>query len=230
MGGQACVFYGAAEFSRDIDLHLLLNKETLANFNSFIKLIQADVIAVPDFEIKYLEKGHAIHFRAMANDISGLRIDIMSKIRGLDDFEKVWERRTIIELSDGTPVNIMGLEDLVLAKKTQRDKDWPMIRRLVESHYFQKQSLNEISENDINFWFKELRTPSILIQLSAEYPKILEKILKDRPLLKFAKNNKALKLEESLKEEESIERKLDTEYWKPLKLELEKLRHKKKEN
>lgn len=29
-----------------------------------------------------------------------------------------------------------ALGDLVLAKKTQRDKDWPMIRRLVEQSYF----------------------------------------------------------------------------------------------
>jgi len=31
----------------------------------------------------------------------------------------------------------LSLPDLVQAKKTQRDKDWPMIRRLVEAHYFQ---------------------------------------------------------------------------------------------
>jgi hypothetical protein len=30
----------------------------------------------------------------------------------------------------------MGLPDLVQAKKTQRDKDWPMIRWLVEVNYF----------------------------------------------------------------------------------------------
>ena len=27
----------------------------------------------------------------------------------------------------------MGLSDLVAAKKTQRDKDWPMVRRLVKA-------------------------------------------------------------------------------------------------
>ena len=29
----------------------------------------------------------------------------------------------------------MALEDLVSAKKTQRDKDWPMLRRLVDASY-----------------------------------------------------------------------------------------------
>jgi hypothetical protein len=31
MGGQACVFYGAAEFSRDTDLAILANSANLEN-------------------------------------------------------------------------------------------------------------------------------------------------------------------------------------------------------
>jgi len=34
---------------------------------------------------------------------------------------------------DGSIYEILGIEDLVKAKKTQRDKDWPMIRRLVDA-------------------------------------------------------------------------------------------------
>ena len=57
MGGQACVLYGAAEFSRDLDLALL---------------------------------------------------------------------------PDPANLDLLSLPDLIAAKKTQRDKDWPMIRRLIE--------------------------------------------------------------------------------------------------
>ena len=60
MGGQACVFYGAAEFSRDTDLCY--------------------------------------------------------------------------------SINLMSLPDLVQAKKTQRDKNWPMLRRLVEVNYFENRA------------------------------------------------------------------------------------------
>ncbi len=35
-----------------------------------------------------------------------------------------------LEDADGTIYQLLGIEDLVKAKKTQRDKDWPMIRRL----------------------------------------------------------------------------------------------------
>jgi hypothetical protein len=67
MGGQACVFYGAAEFSRDTDLAILASAET----------------------------------------------------------------------PDGTHCELLCLPDLVQAEKTRRDKNWPMIRRLPEGHYFE---------------------------------------------------------------------------------------------
>jgi hypothetical protein len=34
MGGQACVFYGAAEFSRDTDFAILANVENLARLRN----------------------------------------------------------------------------------------------------------------------------------------------------------------------------------------------------
>ena len=56
MGGQACVFYGAAEFSRDIDLAILADEANLARFQSRFNELQAEIIAVPPFEAKYLER------------------------------------------------------------------------------------------------------------------------------------------------------------------------------
>jgi len=225
MGGQACVLYGAAEFSRDIDLHILLDESSLKKFNTFIRTLKAEVIAVPKFDLKHLKDGHAVHFRAQAENLDGLRIDIMSKMRGVDKFEDVWNRRTVIELQDGTPVNVMGLPDLVLAKKTQRDKDWPMIRRLLEAHYYALNQGSEINEEDIIFWLKELRTADLLIELSKKYSDHKEKLTKLRPLLSFASDESKIELEKALKNEEDAERKLDKEYWEPLKAELEILRH-----
>jgi hypothetical protein len=61
MGGQACILYGAAEFSRDTDFAVLASPANLARLR-----------------------------------------------RALDDLQ---------------------------AKKTQRDKDWPMVRRLIEADF-----------------------------------------------------------------------------------------------
>ena len=135
MGGQACVFYGAAEFSRDLDLMVLVHAKNMALLRSALDALGAEPIAVPPFAEEYLLRGHALHFRCRREDVAGLRIDLMSNLRGVGNFEDVWARRTSIE-TDGVVVEMLALEDLVRAKKTQRDKDWPMIRRLVEESYF----------------------------------------------------------------------------------------------
>ncbi len=94
MGGQACVLYGAADYSRDVDLGV----------------------------------------------VPPLRVDIMSHMRDVAPFEELWERRTTIALADPSSpeeilVDLLSLGDLVHVKKTQRDKDWPMLRRLVDESY-----------------------------------------------------------------------------------------------
>src|SRR5271166_3985913 len=63
MGGQACVFYGAAEFSRDTDFAILADTANLARLQWALDDLQAGVIAVPPFALKYLRRGHAVHFR-----------------------------------------------------------------------------------------------------------------------------------------------------------------------
>jgi hypothetical protein len=125
MGGQACVFYGAAEFSRDTDLAIVADAANLARLRRALDDLQADVIAVPPFELKYLRCGHAIHFRCRHPKALRLRVDLMAKMAG-DAFPKLWERRTTIELPDGTRCDLLSPPDLAQAKKTQRDKDWLM--------------------------------------------------------------------------------------------------------
>ena len=97
MGGQACVFYGAAEFSRDTDLAILANSENLARLKKALKDLQAEEIAVPPFEAGYLRKGHAIHFRCHHVEALGMRVDVMTKMRGVDSFpEALGEANNLI--------------------------------------------------------------------------------------------------------------------------------------
>ena len=221
MGGQACVFYGAAEFSRDMDLAILASSENLARLQTALKDLKAEVIAVPPFDVRYLRKGHAIHFRCNHAEALGMRVDVMTKMRGVSPFTELWKRRTTIEVDDST-IELMGLPDLVQAKKMQRDKDWPMIRRLVEVNYF----ANRVTptKNQIRFWFLELRTPQLLIEL-ARQNRIPPKLLRQRPLLKELKSEDESLLAKLLIEEEEQVRNADRRYWMPLKKELETLRH-----
>jgi len=222
MGGQACVFYGAAEFSRDTDLAILSSAENLARLSLALKDLQAEVIAVPPFEVRYLRKGHAIHFRCQDAQAAGMRIDVMTKMRGVDSFAKLWKRRTTVDFEDGMTCELMSLPDLVQAKKTQRDKDWPMLRRLVEINYFANR--DHPNADQIRFWFLELRTPELLIELADRQGRVPAQSIRKRALLKLVRPGNESMLAEALFEEEKLEREADRQYWLPLKAELENLR------
>ena len=222
MGGQACVFYGAAEFSRDCDIVILAEDENFDRLESALRELQAECIAVPPMDWTHLQRGHAIHFRCHHQDASGIRLDVMTKMRGCGDFGSLWNQRTTIEDADGVVYEVLGIEDLVRAKKTQRDKDWPMIRRLVDAHY--DQNRDEPTDDRVRFWLRESRTPEILIRVAAEHPKLLEKVIKERPLLvetMAASQNPVL---QELEKEQSAQREADQQYWRPLIKELEAMR------
>ena len=223
MGGQACVFYGAAEFSRDTDLAVVADAVNLARLRRALDALQAEVIAVPPFELKYLRRGHAIHFRCRHPEALRMRVDVMSEMRGVDEFPKLWKRRTTIELPDGTRCDLLSLPDLVQAKKTQRDKDWPMIRRLVEAHYFQHNAKPNPAQ--IRFWLQELRTPQLLEEVSRSNAALCRRMISQRPLLAHALSGRAGDLAHALTGEETSERERDKHYWLPLRQELERLRH-----
>ncbi|MEX2093106.1 MAG: hypothetical protein WD971_10540 [Pirellulales bacterium] len=151
-----------------------------------------------------------------------MRVDVMSKMRGVSPFEKLWERRTTLEDESGARIELMALSDVVAAKKTQRDKDWPMIRRLVEAHYSQYRE--SATEERTLFWLREARTPEILIQVAANARQLAELLAGGRPLLKHAQSGDRIGVEVGLAEEERYEREADRQYWQPLKEELEILR------
>jgi hypothetical protein len=223
MGGQACVFYGAAEFSRDTDFAILANPANLGRLRKALADLQAESIAIPPFELKYLRRGHAIHFRCQHPEALRMRVDMMSKMRGVDSFTKLWKRRTTIELPDGTKCDLLSLPDLVQAKKTQRDKDWPMIRRLVEAHYFARNAKPHPPQ--IRFWLMELRTPQLLQEVAQCRLVLARRLAAKRPLLQHAASGDLAQLQAALDDEEIKFRAQDRAYWVPLLQELERLRH-----
>jgi len=226
MGGQACVFYGAAEFSRDTDLAIVADAANFARLRQALADLRAEVIAVPPFEMKYLQRGHAIHFRSRHPDALRMRVDVMSKMRGVDAFPKLWKRRTTIQFPDGTICHLFSLPDLVQAKKTQRDKDWPMIRRLVEAHYFERRDKPRPSY--IRFWLRELRSAELLIELARKHPGLCRRLTAQRLALAHATQGDCQAVEHALLAEEAAERERDRLYWLPLRKELEKLRRAKR--
>jgi hypothetical protein len=76
--------YGAAEFSRDIDLALLPSPGNLDRVQSALDDLEAEVIAVPPFSPEHLAEGLAVDFRCARPDVAGLRLDVMTRMRGVD--------------------------------------------------------------------------------------------------------------------------------------------------
>ncbi len=222
MGGQACVFYGAAEFSRDTDLAVLAEPENLERLRSALAELEADCIAVPPYDFDYLRRGHALHFRCRHPNAAGMRVDIMSVLRGVRPFPELWAGRVTLSEPGGSTYELLSLPDLVQAKKTQRDKDWPMLRRLLEADYLAAR--HNATSGQMEFWFRELRTPELLIELAERAPAIAERRRKDRPLLAHAIARRALELAQALEAEERQEREADRLYWQPLRKELECMR------
>lgn len=52
MGGQACVLYGGAEFSRDTNLAIRSSEENLVRLREALRELQAETIAVPPLELE----------------------------------------------------------------------------------------------------------------------------------------------------------------------------------
>jgi hypothetical protein len=221
MGGQACVFYGAAEFSRDVDFALMADEENLKRLKESMKELRAEVVADPPFEYRFLDMGLAVHFRCQQEGVVGFRVDVMSRMRGVDSFPQLWEKRTSIEV-DGDILDLLSLPDLVKAKKTQRSKDWPMIQRLVEANWFQNQQNPNPAR--VDFWLRECRTPELLLRMVKEYPEQAAWVAKSRPFLMHAIKDDVPELERGLEHEQKQAMAEDKAYWDPLKKEIERLR------
>jgi hypothetical protein len=212
MGGQACILYGAAEFTRDIDFAVAIAPENLKRLREALDELEAEPIFFPPLSAAVLRRGHACHFRCGAAGLHGLRIDVMSKMRGVDSFAKLWKRGEEINLEGVGPLKVLSLPDLVKAKKTQRDKDWPMIRRLIEADIAGVRSRIPVAR--LRFWLQECRTYELLGDLARRYPTLTQRVR--RPALRAALAGNPERTAALLRREEDIERKKDRLYWAPL--------------
>jgi len=220
-GGQACILYGGTEFSRDADIVILLSEENLDALRRALRELDAEQVFFPTLEPEPLRRGHACHFRCRHPEASGIRLDVMAVLRGCDPFPVLWTRRATLELPGVGEVPVLALRDLVQSKKTQRDKDWGHIRRLLEVDYLTRR--HEAEAEGIAWWLTELRTPRYLVELATAHPDIAPRIA-SRPWLAEAVRQGEEAIGQELLEEERRIRAEDRAYWQPLREELEQMR------
>jgi hypothetical protein len=218
MGGQACILYGAAEFSRDIDIAAVASDENLDRLRNALAELRAEAIFVPALGKEVLLQGHACHFRVHIPEAEGIRLDIMSVMHGCESFEQLWKRRRTLKLPGVGQIHLLALSDLVQAKKTQRDKDWPMVRRLIEVDFHNRP--RRPPRGQIQFWLREARTPLLLVELCRRYPGSARRVANARPAVRWAFEGDVPKIEAALRAEEDSLRADDRAYWQPLRAEL----------
>jgi len=223
MGGQACVLYGAAQVSKDVDFILLAQDENFARLTAALETLGARRIAVPRFDPVLLDRGHAVHFRCSAPGVEDLRVDLLTRLRELPGFSRLWERRTTFQDRDGTEFHLLSVPDLVQAKKTQRSKDWPVIELLVAIHYRENQA--EPRPDWVKFWLGEARSAELLEELVRRFPAAAAATRSCRPLLTHAIEGDLEALRAALDAEVRAEQARDRTYWEPLRRELETFRH-----
>ncbi|KAF0244114.1 MAG: hypothetical protein FD180_2823 [Planctomycetota bacterium] len=222
MGGQACIVYGGAEFSRDVDLAVDPTESNLRRVRAALSALKAEPAYFPPLSSRVLRRGHACHFRCRVPEAHGLRVDLRSKMRGVAGFPVLWNRR--VERKAGQPalrIKILSLPDLVRAKKTQRDKDWPMIRRMIDAEIV---STPRPQSARVKFWLKECRTPEVLIDLVREFRQIALREARTRAAVREAMSGDPDRVYRELRAEEDRERREDRTYWTPLMRELESQR------
>ena len=142
----------------------------------------------------------------------------MTRLRDLPEFPVLWARRTTLAEADGTTFDLLAVEDLVQAKKTQRSKDWPIIEALVEGHYHATGT--EPTPERIRFWLAEARAPERLVELARRFPAEARALAGTRPLLVHAVTGDLAALRPALDAEVRAEQDKDRAYWEPLKREL----------
>lgn len=123
---------------------------------------------------------------------------------------------------DGVVLELLALPDLIQAKKTQSDKDCPMIRRLVEADVVVHRE-NPTQEQK-RFWLRECRTPELLLSLVQLFEPEARELATTRQALIAALRNEKGDVVKALLNEESSERTEDEVYWRALRNELESLR------
>jgi hypothetical protein len=180
--------------------------------------LRAEALFVPALGKEVLLKGHACHFRVHVPEAEGIRIDVMSAMHGCEPFERLWKRRRTIQLPGVGRIHLLALSDLVTAKKTQQDKDWPMVRRLVEVDFHNRP--RQPSPGQIQFWLREARTAALLVELCRRYPATARRVAGKRPAVRWAIKGNMSPIEAALRAEEDTLRAEDRSYWQPLRMEL----------
>jgi hypothetical protein len=136
MGGQACVFYGAAQVSKDIDFLLLADEENFGRFRNALDKLKALRIAVPRFNPEVLARGHAVHFHENRDAPTAAWIEFWLKEARSPDL--------LIDLATLFPVEIQKMKSARPLLTLAINNDIPALRIALDTEIRAEQEKDRI--------------------------------------------------------------------------------------
>jgi hypothetical protein len=160
LGGQAAVVYGASQFTRDADFWIEPNADNIRRLRGAMKALGARPRFLPPLELKWLAKGHGVHFSFLHAGRKYL-LDFLGKPPRVSGFAQAWRDATRIRWH-GLEIRVLDIPRLVRTKKTNRDKDYPAIQALVDSVFEEAFKMKRPSPRVLSFLVEESRSASQL--------------------------------------------------------------------
>lgn len=129
IGGQAAIIYGAADFTQDVDIWI---RPDVTNFRKLLRALASCRAHIhkltPPLTLHWARRGHGFHFIVPVLR-SRVPVDVMARPPRVGRFD-VARKRARIEDTDWGRLRVVGEEDLVLLKRTNRPQDYAVISRL----------------------------------------------------------------------------------------------------
>jgi predicted nucleotidyltransferase len=130
VGGFAAMLHGSSLLTRDLDVCAILTSENVEKLREVFRELHP-VHRMTSPRISFLDNpdsGIPLNNLYLQTDLGPL--DLLSKITGVGDFERVRAASIQVELF-GQTVNVMAIEDLIQAKQAiGREKDWLAVKEL----------------------------------------------------------------------------------------------------
>jgi hypothetical protein len=127
ISGQACVLYGASQFTEDVDLWLQPAARDLAGLLRSLAKVKAVVHKLtPPPSLSLVQRGHGFHFLIPPDTY----LDVMGRPPRVGPFSTALSRARRMKTDWGT-LPVVAPEDLVLLKRTNRPSDYEAITNLV---------------------------------------------------------------------------------------------------
>jgi hypothetical protein len=132
ISGQATVLYGATEFTEDLDIWVAPDQENLDRLVAALRRLNARVGPLTPYLTEQNARfGHGFHFLVTEPDGQSWPLDVMGQPPRVGHFDSAFSDALALlpSLPDLKTIDPMRL---VVLKKTDRDRDYSVIARLVE--------------------------------------------------------------------------------------------------